>query len=636
MSGGRLQAALPRCLVLWWVFVVVAFAPAAALPAHADTGERPLDLAMWRDVSGRADAAAAARQAFMPFRGAISLGSRGQAVWLRVTMPPRPGHDGDWVLMLRPTMLQHVEVYLPASDGRWQRTLIGNRHPFAERAVPTLNPAVPMPAGDAPLVAYVRVQSASWGLQLRLVTPAQAAAVDSTMHALLGLQTGLCLALTLVALLSWRFTREPLWAMSAAFDLGTLVQTFTQMGVTSRYLLPEAADLVNRLQVFVNCTHIALAMGFYVLMFRRFSSRRWAPWPFVAALATYPVQLWWIWRGDDAAAQTLCNATLLGICLLSLGMSWLFDPADRLLRWLLRGLNILLVLYLIYFMAPAFVPSLPLSVWHFYPSLPSNLITMLVVTAALARATQLHAQVLRREAGQRLLAEQQLDMERRQHERTSGMLGMLMHEIRTPLALIQAATRAIAGGRAREPADQQRATARIDEAVGDITNVLERCIETDQLERGEFSTLAAPVDVSARWQAWLAGHAQGARLQAEVPTIGVLLLDLPLWLSMAGNLVDNALKYSPPDSPVEVQLSHADGMLRLQVRNAVGEAGRPDPARLFSRHYRADTVGHVRGTGLGLYWVKLIGQRLDGDIRCLPPGDEGVVAFELQIPAAPA
>jgi signal transduction histidine kinase len=70
------------------------------------------------------------------------------------------------------------------------------------------------------------------------------------------------------------------------------------------------------------------------------------------------------------------------------------------------------------------------------------------------------------------------------------------------------------------------------------------------------------------------------------------------------NLLGNALKYSPPVSPVTCSAS-ADGD-RLQLRVTDQGIGIPpaDLPRLFDSFHRGANVGHVPGTGIGLYVVK--------------------------------
>jgi K+-sensing histidine kinase KdpD len=82
------------------------------------------------------------------------------------------------------------------------------------------------------------------------------------------------------------------------------------------------------------------------------------------------------------------------------------------------------------------------------------------------------------------------------------------------------------------------------------------------------------------------------------------------------NLVDNALKYSPHDSLVEVSARMDARAFKLVVENAVGVAGSPEPEKVFFRYYRGEHAHAWPGTGLGLYLVKSICDILNGSVEC--------------------
>lgn len=102
---------------------------------------------------------------------------------------------------------------------------------------------------------------------------------------------------------------------------------------------------------------------------------------------------------------------------------------------------------------------------------------------------------------------------------------------------------------------------------------------------------------------------------------------------VVANLVENALKYGPPDGRVRADLavSARDGRrgVALRVANAVGPAGRPDAAHVFDKYHRGPR--HQSGSGLGLYLSHRLTTRLCGVLAlCEPEGD--AVAFELWLP----
>ena len=66
------------------------------------------------------------------------------------------------------------------------------------------------------------------------------------------------------------------------------------------------------------------------------------------------------------------------------------------------------------------------------------------------------------------------------------------------------------------------------------------------------------------------------------------------------NLLENAAKYTPPHSPLEVRLESADGMAVIEVADRGPGLPVGEEARVFERFYRAADSHRSRGTGLGL------------------------------------
>ena len=83
------------------------------------------------------------------------------------------------------------------------------------------------------------------------------------------------------------------------------------------------------------------------------------------------------------------------------------------------------------------------------------------------------------------------------------------------------------------------------------------------------------------------------------------------------NLIDNACKYSAPNTPIQVSLEletkdGRDGCL-WTICNQVGQAGFPDPEKVFTKYYRSPHARRQSGSGLGLYLVKRLITLFQGD-----------------------
>jgi signal transduction histidine kinase len=99
-------------------------------------------------------------------------------------------------------------------------------------------------------------------------------------------------------------------------------------------------------------------------------------------------------------------------------------------------------------------------------------------------------------------------------------------------------------------------------------------------------------------------------------------------------MIENACKYSPPDSRVEINALREDRYGRagcgLIVANLPGDAGWPDSAKVFQKYYRSPHAKRQVGSGLGLFLIANLANLLGGEIRYDPTPTQ--VRFRLWLP----
>jgi signal transduction histidine kinase len=91
-----------------------------------------------------------------------------------------------------------------------------------------------------------------------------------------------------------------------------------------------------------------------------------------------------------------------------------------------------------------------------------------------------------------------------------------------------------------------------------------------------------------------------------------------LSLQVVVNLIGNAIKYTPDDGAVQVQLEADERHVHLRVRDTGIGISEAAQRRLFQKFFRADNaqVVDTEGTGLGLYLVRLIAEQSGGRVTC--------------------
>jgi signal transduction histidine kinase len=126
-----------------------------------------------------------------------------------------------------------------------------------------------------------------------------------------------------------------------------------------------------------------------------------------------------------------------------------------------------------------------------------------------------------------------------------------------------------------------------------------------------------------------------ARFRVSVPNGEVpVFADRELILNSVVQLVDNAMKYSEPGSPIDIGFTVEHATVVLRVRSKGLEIAPADRERIFERFYRAPETHHLpAGTGLGLSIVKKIVEAHRGHVWAEGERSYGT-SFSISLPVA--
>jgi signal transduction histidine kinase len=227
----------------------------------------------------------------------------------------------------------------------------------------------------------------------------------------------------------------------------------------------------------------------------------------------------------------------------------------------------------------------------------------------------------------------ELDLQRandelvRRHQEQDRFLSMLSHELKTPLSVIKMSL----GANANLAANRER----ILRNVTAIDAIVERCLQTDRLQHGRIVAHRSLCDIGPLLDRLIAESREPARLACVLePDLPPADTDLMLLEVILSNLLDNALKYSDPASPIRVDAARSntgdvEGVC-IDVTNTAGVAGLPDVERVFSKYYRAQGAHSKTGSGLGLHIAEGFSRLLGGRLGYRPDGNR--VKFSLWIP----
>lgn len=220
------------------------------------------------------------------------------------------------------------------------------------------------------------------------------------------------------------------------------------------------------------------------------------------------------------------------------------------------------------------------------------------------------------------------------------ILADLAHEMRTPLASIEAHLEAVEDG-VRELDEATLAvlhsdTRRLQRLAEDISAVSQA--EEGRLESRPVPTMAGTLLESAAAAARDAFDAKGVELLVDADTVaGPVLVDPQRMAQVLGNLLDNALRHTPPGGTVKLTVGQPD---RRWVELKVGDTGEGiDPAHLphvFERFYRADAArARSRGgSGIGLTISRALVEAHGGRLSASSEGLGAGATFTVRLPVA--
>jgi two-component system, OmpR family, sensor kinase len=186
------------------------------------------------------------------------------------------------------------------------------------------------------------------------------------------------------------------------------------------------------------------------------------------------------------------------------------------------------------------------------------------------------------------------------------------HELRSPLTALSLQLQLVE--RARDDAERTVATLRLRAAIDRATHLVSQLLTLARNEPAGLPVNAAPAELGAIAREAVGDVqplAQQRRIRVELDAPGAVPVqaDAEALRILVRNLLDNAVRYSPEDSTVQVRaLRNPGGHAVLEVADQGPGIAPSDRPRAFARFYRAPDASEG-GSGLGLAIVKAIAER---------------------------
>ncbi|HZF99926.1 MAG TPA: ATP-binding protein, partial [Chitinophagales bacterium] len=213
----------------------------------------------------------------------------------------------------------------------------------------------------------------------------------------------------------------------------------------------------------------------------------------------------------------------------------------------------------------------------------------------------------------------------------------ITHELRSPIASAKLAMQTI---ERKQDLPVEKTARLVSNALVDIDrlhSLVENLLLSAKIESAAFEAGNDPVDLSAllrdaasKLQDTLG---RGREFSLDVQP-GILVSGDPnALLSVVYNLIENAIKYSPPETPLALKLKVDNGLAVLRVADEGYGVPELERKKIFKKFYRVgnEDTRRTKGTGLGLYIVERIVALHGGRIQVMQNEPRGTV-FEVKFP----
>jgi signal transduction histidine kinase len=565
-------------------------------------------------------------QQYKPFGTVLNRDFSPTVRWLRLLVAaPQQGSE-QVVLRIGPHFIGEIQLF-EQQQGTWTSRAAGDRFPASQNACADnaycFN--VTLHAGIDNYF-YVRVDTINgFFLNTRVMTPEELSSLVVDQQRIFGIEFGVVLAICIWALFVYIRTRHRLVAIFFVSEVITLLFALSSSGLLANLYFEDHVWLDN---LSFNTLYVLRLMASLLVMqefLRHYGAPKWYSYYTKGALGILFLQLFALKLGHVTLAALNFNFLIVTSMplLMLLALPWCHQMPLTHKRLIALGAFVIGGLL--------WIDILPVLGWV-RPDVvapPGNWGGLVV---AIALSVMVNSDITQR----RIIYDKEMQelqylraknlVESEQIKERSMLIDMLTHELKNPLATMRMAAGSLRRSLGMLTTEKAMDSAdRIDsmvQAINNMNTVIERCVQVDQLDQKGFSPKFEIFDVNEIVDTIVSTQGESHRIDLRTqPSPFIFRTDANLFAIILNNLLDNAIKYSEPETRIVIEIekhqpaSEYPARLILRVTNTVLEVGVPDPASLFNRYYRGPYAHEKSGTGLGLYLVKSLCKILGGSIH---------------------
>lgn len=566
---------------------------------------------------------------FTPLSGPLSLGFTSAVAWVRVSV--NSAETGPWLLEVSNPILEDVRMYERDSEGRLLRRQGTLSDRLNARELRYRKPVfkVQLVAGETS-VFYLRLASrTALVTNLQLTTPDTALEESARESFVWGLVFGAYLLVMFFYSAFWVWTRERV-------HLYYMLYVGTNLGAA--FMTGRWSDMLG-LDMSAN-TH-TLWLGIFICLslwiapvFSASFLTTYRVWPratryFLRACATVSLVCIGLvlagFYGQGVMAIQMASMVLIVVTLaVASHLAWKGDPKAKLL----------LLAFSLFYMGVMWrymrnIGLLEPTWWNESVYQVGAFVHMMVMSTGIFSSYN----ALRRKSEN---DQARADAQERQRQRQYEFLGMVSHEVRTPLTVISAS----ADNLLLDASVSSTTRSRVDKIIrhtGKLQQLFDTYLDNERLLNGDKPITMSAVDLMALCAASAQDmhDAHGVSVSFETDACPSVWCNADLIRVAITNLLENARKHARETEGLRLYLRQLANCVELSVSDEGPGIEDDDLPFIFDAYYRGKGAYASKGSGLGLHLVKFIAEQHKGRAYAVKRHPRGM-QFVIELPLGPA
>ncbi|MDP2924355.1 MAG: ATP-binding protein [Candidatus Omnitrophota bacterium] len=227
-------------------------------------------------------------------------------------------------------------------------------------------------------------------------------------------------------------------------------------------------------------------------------------------------------------------------------------------------------------------------------------------------------------------------IQRQTEKLQTALLNSISHDLRTPLASITGSLSALIDRDCNlDDATRKELLGTAFQESERLNRLVGNLLDMTRMEAGALKISRKPCELRDLLGASLEQLKDriGSRdIRIDIPRdFPDVSIDFSFMMKVFFNLIDNALKYSPQNTSIDIKVSLSQDTVRIEIKDQGVGIPQEDLKRIFDKFYRVQRPHQIKGTGLGLSICKGIVDAHDGQITAINNPDRGAT-FIINIP----